>query len=309
MLYFECNSADCYETLRYPTFPNGDPESGENLGGRDLIKYALSAPQDPDPTETWFRLIVAYTSCNLTKESDKLPALSGLASRLHELTGDHYIAGMWRSKLLRQLCWMRAITSSEKKSLHPVEIPPSSWSWISCDYALNFPNDVFMHPERLFCRVDFEDIHAKPLGLDPYVEVILGKLTVSGRVREVLVCCSPGNYVRERCPHCLCASSNDRRPISEYSPDTPLPPPTSTSLHSGEKLACLLLGIRHPGLFTDGGDSWFGLVLQPVIDHPNTFRRVGFTSTLHSLQAGNWMTASQSPAFILEGDWRTVNLV
>ncbi|RAR12327.1 HET-domain-containing protein [Stemphylium lycopersici] len=53
----------------------------------------------------WFRLVQAYTSRNMTYQTDKLPALSGVISALQKLTGDTCLAGIWKSWFLKGLLW------------------------------------------------------------------------------------------------------------------------------------------------------------------------------------------------------------
>ena len=51
----------------------------------------------------WENLVIIYSRGQLTYSKDKLAALSGVASELQAITGDHYLAGMWKGDLLRQL--------------------------------------------------------------------------------------------------------------------------------------------------------------------------------------------------------------
>jgi hypothetical protein len=53
----------------------------------------------------WWDIINNYSKAHLTHGADKLPALSGVARRQHEVTGDEYLAGMWRKGLMKQLGW------------------------------------------------------------------------------------------------------------------------------------------------------------------------------------------------------------
>jgi hypothetical protein len=49
--------------------------------------------------------LFAYVNRRLTKQTDKLPALTGMAKIIHELTEDTYVAGFWRRNLLISLIW------------------------------------------------------------------------------------------------------------------------------------------------------------------------------------------------------------
>ena len=54
----------------------------------------------------WVQIIQNYTSRHLSKSTDALPALSGLASEFHQATGDTYLAGLWKSNIVEALSWV-----------------------------------------------------------------------------------------------------------------------------------------------------------------------------------------------------------
>ena len=85
----------------------------------------------------WFAIVEDYTGRNLTVQSDILPALSGLASAFKNLLRDEYCAGLWKSDIIRGMCWTRSqvpkrdfrtIKASEKERDNH-HLP--SWTWAS----------------------------------------------------------------------------------------------------------------------------------------------------------------------------------
>ncbi|THV55084.1 hypothetical protein BGAL_0014g00140 [Botrytis galanthina] len=64
----------------------------------------------------------------LTYQTDKLPAISGIAKLLHDMTKDDYYAGLWRSQLPGALLWTSKKDNSEDTESEKC-IP--SWSWAS----------------------------------------------------------------------------------------------------------------------------------------------------------------------------------
>jgi hypothetical protein len=56
-------------------------------------------------TQAWKSLVREYSTRALTREEDKLPALSGIAYAVAKISGDKYIAGHWQSMLLDTLAW------------------------------------------------------------------------------------------------------------------------------------------------------------------------------------------------------------
>jgi hypothetical protein len=77
----------------------------------------------------WAEVVRLFTSADLTFARDKLPALSGIAKRIHGQKGGQYLAGLWRDERIEaQLCWR--VTSPR---IRPTEWRAPSWSWASVD--------------------------------------------------------------------------------------------------------------------------------------------------------------------------------
>ncbi|KAI0174135.1 heterokaryon incompatibility protein-domain-containing protein [Pestalotiopsis sp. NC0098] len=82
--------------------------------------------------EAWARAIEIYSGTRLTRDTDKLIAITGVAQWFESLTHDDYVAGMWRQHLEVQLLWYTVET--EEDSYHdtrPSEYIAPSWSWAS----------------------------------------------------------------------------------------------------------------------------------------------------------------------------------
>ncbi|KAK8103006.1 HET-domain-containing protein [Apiospora sp. TS-2023a] len=75
----------------------------------------------------WSSLVELYSHANLTRSSDRLPALSGIAMRQYEVEKDQYLAGMWRKNLVYQLLWSKREHQLNKR---PKWQAPT-WSWAS----------------------------------------------------------------------------------------------------------------------------------------------------------------------------------
>ncbi|KAH6680747.1 hypothetical protein B0J14DRAFT_579283 [Halenospora varia] len=55
----------------------------------------------------WHIIVEEYTGRMLTEESDKLPALGGLAAIYQFTTQDQYLFGLWRDSLVAGLLWFQ----------------------------------------------------------------------------------------------------------------------------------------------------------------------------------------------------------
>lgn len=59
----------------------------------------------PELYRVWYKLVENYTQRELTQDSDRLIAVDGLARAMANMTGDIYLAGLWKKPLLAQLLW------------------------------------------------------------------------------------------------------------------------------------------------------------------------------------------------------------
>ncbi|PHH61197.1 hypothetical protein CDD81_678 [Ophiocordyceps australis] len=108
----------------------------------------------------WHMMVKSYTSRQLTFASDKLPALSGIASLTPQARTDQYLAGLWRKTLLVDLGWQSAPT----------------WSWASINHGVLWNKFESFEPLATLveasCAVD---------GANPYGAVSAGHIKISGR--------------------------------------------------------------------------------------------------------------------------------
>jgi hypothetical protein len=162
-------------------------------GARPLGFYSMGLSQKllrakEDPYSTWNYLIESYSVRKLTFESDKLPAVSGVATRIHAIVGSEYLAGLWKANMPNDLCWSVDYISSpsSEPQLHPNSFIAPSWSWASVNGALSF---VDPHPMPLFDPVTIVDVKCSVPGLNPYGEVTDGFLVLQGLVVPMTINC------------------------------------------------------------------------------------------------------------------------
>ncbi|RMZ19854.1 hypothetical protein D0859_16149 [Hortaea werneckii] len=115
----------------------------------------------------------------LSRPTDRLTAISAIASVIQAVTGDQYLAGLWRSGLLLQLAWRPDGNWSRQDSPYRAYIAPS-WSWAS------FPGAALLiHggqvEEFQAENAEILDARCKPLNLcSPLGAVQHGTLTLRG---------------------------------------------------------------------------------------------------------------------------------
>jgi hypothetical protein len=88
-------------------------------------------------------LIEDYSLRSLTKFTDRLPAISGLAQIFNaSLAGKaQYLAGIWRSDIMTGLCWSRVHDRNNPDTApHPIQIGyvAPSFSWASLNAPIEF---------------------------------------------------------------------------------------------------------------------------------------------------------------------------
>lgn len=150
---------ECQELQACEMFPNGLPVI---LGafGDSKCKTLLLAAHGLDFLLRWERIAQIYSQCQLTQEGDICIALAGVAEEFRSWTkNDRYVAGLWASHLVSQMCW--ATNELENAPRHviptrPVQYRAPSWSWMSIKSSINFyafanPSVVF---EILECKIE-----------------------------------------------------------------------------------------------------------------------------------------------------------
>jgi Heterokaryon incompatibility protein (HET) len=91
----------------------------------------------------WYQMIMEYTRREITKETDRLPALAGLAQAWVQRMPEIYACGLWNEDLAVGLLWAGSSfyspygTPSHLKK--PTERISPSWSWLSLDGPIEYP--------------------------------------------------------------------------------------------------------------------------------------------------------------------------
>ncbi|KAK4183263.1 heterokaryon incompatibility protein-domain-containing protein [Podospora australis] len=128
-LVWECNELTASE--RYPKgLRKGLIPAPRFLRNRldDLLQSKEELLPGQELYHAWKPIVSAYSACGLTKTSDKLIALHGVASRVQEILGGNYAAGLFSDNIESQLLWK---VLDNKTSTLPEEHVAPSWSWAS----------------------------------------------------------------------------------------------------------------------------------------------------------------------------------
>ena len=129
--------------------------------------------------KVWAQISLDFSRRSITYETDILPALSGLARRFQEVTGDMYLAGLWKETLRRSLLWQ---SSHDGKGVRPATYVAPTWSWLSLRGPILHRSST--QNDKLPIHIEIVDAETTLASLDPTGPVLGGKITLRGRVRE-----------------------------------------------------------------------------------------------------------------------------
>lgn len=163
-VFWECDALTACES--YPGGVLGTDISDVRDPNIRRVKYHIPHDSSFGKYDAWNKAINNYTGCSLTRITDKLVALSGIAEHQSlSLESDNYLAGVWRQSLPLSLLWKEV----EHGDLHlqPHEYLAPSWSWVSRDVQV------------CYSKYDYE---SKPLPIVIDAKVDLAGLNVFGPV-------------------------------------------------------------------------------------------------------------------------------
>jgi hypothetical protein len=90
----------------------------------------LESPDRVDIFDSWLEVVEEYSKLRLTKESDRLPALTGVATVFQKKLGCAYMAGIWRDDVARGILWDVTTYGPFERSIRRNDSAPT-WSWAS----------------------------------------------------------------------------------------------------------------------------------------------------------------------------------
>lgn len=267
-LYFGTDKMylECLTNVQVDNSHNPDRWRFANNG--IITKYALDQLESrADPFRQWDDIVTGYSALHLTKATDRLPALSGLASHMQSATGGRYLAGLWHEDVLRGLGWFvvpRGRDSPVFRSTSAYIAP--SWSWAATPFGVT--RSGFSCQDPFHGDADIIAAGTTPAGADPFGAVKDGFIDVSGRVQRGLVEERPdANIPGRRTLYLLSGDAEDSPAIGTYTPD-------NSGMVEERRFGVLLLYLG-----TDSPGHGAAIAIEAVEDEMGTYRRVGLAMT------------------------------
>ncbi|CCT73861.1 related to tol protein [Fusarium fujikuroi IMI 58289] len=173
----------------------------------DRATCEAGSPEDPGHLETglthfpsdargrfqsWYEIVTKYAALDLCYETDRLPAISGIA-RMMGYGPEDYLAGIFKQFLAFGLCWRRGSSISSMQTtrsavinLHQISTVPS-WSWAARKQAV----DMMASPWDGRDETAGITAWTVPKGLDLFGEVRDSLAVVQGKLLPL-----PSNIIR-----------------------------------------------------------------------------------------------------------------
>lgn len=133
------------------------------------------------------RILKPYSRRLLTKSTDKLIALTAVASRLQSEFGLTYLAGLWKDDLIKELLWMVSRRGRNGKHVptYQESFYAPTWSWVSVDAPMSWrlfePHGSIEEP-----LAQVLEAHTRPSTVNPFGPVSHGEIKLSASVRQVI---------------------------------------------------------------------------------------------------------------------------
>jgi hypothetical protein len=272
-IFFECQRGRASETF-FKGEPDSSPSDWQDENGHPLNNVTCTSVTETSVQHVinaWCWQVRRYSSGRLTKRTDKLIAMSGIAKVFRGFfEGSDYLAGLWKHDLVHQLAWSRKVGPFTSGTPHHEYIAPS-WSWASVEGSC-FPSWVvrfsyiFEKPQSL---IEIIDAKVQPSSEDPFGRLSGGFLRLrcrllKGRLTNHNSATNPLGHIK--------LDTVEPLEILDFSPDVNLRLRTQAT-----ELYCVPVTYNRTG---SSSLATRALILEPTHVIKGQFRRVGATIIL-----------------------------
>jgi hypothetical protein len=241
----------------------------------------------------WRTVVENYSELELSRTSDRLTALFGIAKQVRQSRHCRYLAGIWEDSVLEDLCWasIKPRTFKREKKSTP------SWSWAAVDGGVIYPgNDelAISSAETKYCKItQLPDKEWTPIGQDMTITAKESSIHLSGWIVLATVLFSQLQAAQMQAKSVLYRVKTANQTADSFWPDGVLDEGTCAT----GVIYCLRLMTTN----MDGID--YGLVLRSLDSSKQAFERIGLAS---------WNLRKDSAfedKWYLGGTWESIVLV
>jgi hypothetical protein len=256
-----------------------------------LIPRAASSKKSDAVYEAWQHIVVKYCARDLTVPSDKLPAISGIASKIRQATHSEYLAGVWKDHLASDLLWSTSRLKpgdASRFALKKWRAP--SFTWASLDTAVTYIQLDDVERESFIPLVTLLGSKVTPRGLNALGTPLDAFITLQGPVIEAMLCSEQNHDTWEyllvikgtssipMTPDCLLVHTDSGIPGGDEKSTTVRRAQPDQSLHTFKAPVRCLSVARYDNLIA-------GLVLGLSEGSPDEWERIGtFTAGTEAMQ-------------------------
>jgi len=252
-----------------------------------------------DVLSRWYRIVSEFTNRRITYEDDRLPALSGIASRIHQHLGDPYIVGLWQGDMVRGLTWANRLYRKQRLKKYPTNSPSRLWSptwaWASRGHGYYASSAIDMEPKALLL-----DVSTTPLGSNPLGCVASARLSIQAHFQgfrwRKSTAAAPGDWL---------LVSDDASPLVR---GTVIFDESHVEDRASRQYWAVLLGL----IKRENSElSCYAMALEQVdAPGPEIFRRVGLIKGYMRREAPIFdVSEVGAEKWLLQGESRAVHLV
>jgi hypothetical protein len=138
----------------------------------------------PATTDEWKNAVMDFSGLSLTYPSDKLPALSGLATRFQQKYKVNYLAGLWHNdRIIEQLAWVQDGDHINPENGYNLAYRAPTFSWVSTNAKVKWCS----FPTRTDAYIKILDAQCTLENENPFGEVRNGHMRVQGRVVRLML--------------------------------------------------------------------------------------------------------------------------
>lgn len=280
----ETNARGLYASLiRYSS--NQNQSIIASRSSSSIVEHSASATAAE--LGAWQKMVEEYSRLLLTREMDRLPALSGIANTLWQ----GYLAGIWIGHIPQSLCWATDATCNVFIR-RPFEYRAPSFSWASIEGPVNYYNcspagEQFSQSKKGNVVATLVQQGSAMEGLDPRGRMKHGQITLRGYSGRATVTKIYIDATSTRC------EIRRGEMVHEFQLDIPmcLGRAEPTEVQTGDAVMVLLLeyrkSIESRYIEEFGAYHFFALVLKSEGPDSQAYRRVALVGPAHEVELNN----------------------
>ncbi|OTA98160.1 hypothetical protein M426DRAFT_17692 [Hypoxylon sp. CI-4A] len=147
-LLFRCRTIDCQPVM---------PSVIDYTDGVDPPRILSHRPRNTEAKALWYNLVQDFSRRGVSVAEDRMHALAGIIYELEREWKDECGFGIWKSRLLEDLCWVSVNDPWTQDPIRWSHAP--SWSWMSLDNGIEVNERDFELIDAEFHEISGTAIH------------------------------------------------------------------------------------------------------------------------------------------------------